>query len=266
VTRFLKRSYMTLIMLFLYAPIVLMIVFSFNAGRSRGLWGGFSLQWYAELLRDRQILTALRNTLVIGLSAAAISTVIGGLGAIGLFQLRRKGLRQAMLSLVNLPMLNSEIVTGVSLLMLYAAMRMELGFVTLLLSHVAFCIPYVVLSVLPKLRQLDPHLAEAAQDLGATPFMAFCRVILPDIMPGVFSGFLLALTLSIDDFVISFFTTGMGVSNLSITIYTMARRGISPKLNALSAVIFLVVLALLIVVNLPNFRHQNKKTRKEIPA
>jgi spermidine/putrescine transport system permease protein len=263
--RFFKRSYMTLIMLFLYAPIVLMIVFSFNAGRSRGLWGGFSLQWYAELLNDRQILTALRNTLVIGLLAAAISTVIGGLGAIGLFQLRRKGLRQAMLSLVNLPMLNSEIVTGVSLLMLYAAMRMELGFFTLLLSHVAFCIPYVVLSVLPKLRQLDPHLAEAAQDLGATPLKAFYRVILPDIMPGVFSGFLLALTLSIDDFVISFFTTGMGVSNLSITIYTMARRGISPKLNALSAVIFLVVLALLIIVNLPNFRQQNKKTRKEIP-
>jgi len=264
--RFLKRSYMSLIMLFLYAPIVLLIVFSFNAGRSRGLWGGFSLHWYAELLRDRQILTALRNTLIIGLSAAAISTVIGGLGAIGLFQLRRKGMRQAMLSLVNLPMLNSEIVTGVSLLMLYAALRMELGFITLLLSHVAFCIPYVVLSVLPKLRQLDPHLAEAAQDLGATPLKAFWRVILPDIMPGVFSGFLLALTLSIDDFVISFFTTGMGVSNLSITIYTMARRGISPKLNALSAVIFMVVLTLLIIVNLPNFRQQNKKTRKEIPA
>jgi len=264
--RFIKRSYMSLIMLFLYAPIALLIVFSFNAGRSRGLWGGFSLQWYAELLNDRQILTALRNTLVIGLSAAAISTVMGCVGAIGLFQLRRKGLRQAMLSLVNLPMLNSEIVTGVSLLMLYAAMRMELGFLTLLLSHVAFCIPYVVLSVLPKLRQLDPHLAEAAQDLGATPFKAFWRVILPDIMPGVFSGFLLAFTLSIDDFVISFFTTGRGVNTLSITIYTMARRGISPKLNALSAIIFVVVLALLIIVNLPSFRQQNKKTRKEIPA
>ena len=263
--RLLKRSYMSLIMLFLYAPIVLLIVFSFNAGRSRGLWGGFSLHWYAELLRDQQILTALRNTLVIGLSAAAISTVIGGLGAIGLYQLRRKGLRQAMLSLANLPMLNSEIVTGVSLLMLYAAMRMELGFVTLLLSHVAFCIPYVVLSVLPKLRQLDPHLAEAAQDLGATPFKAFCRVILPDIMPGVFSGFLLAFTLSIDDFVISLFTTGPGVTNLSITIFSMARRGISPKLNALSAVIFVVVLTLLIIINLPNFKQQNKKTRKEIP-
>jgi len=264
--RLLKRAYITLIMLFLYAPIALLIIFSFNAGRSRGLWGGFSLQWYAELLRDRQILAALRNTLVIGLSAAAISTVIGSLGAVGLFQLRRKGVRKAMLTLVNLPMLNSEIVTGVSLLMLYAAMRLELGFVTLLLSHVAFCIPYVVLSVLPKLRQLDPHLAEAAQDLGATPMQAFRRVILPDIMPGVFSGFLLALTLSIDDFVISFFTTGMGVSNLSITIYTMAKRGISPKLNALSTVIFLVVLTLLIIVNLPSFRQQSKKTRKEIPA
>lgn len=264
--RFLKRSYMALIMFFLYAPIVLLIVFSFNAGRSRGLWGGFSLKWYAELLRDREILTALRNTLVIGLSSAAISTVVGGLGAIGLFQLRRKGVRQALLALVNLPMLNSEIVTGVSLLMLYAAMRLELGFQTLLLSHVVFCIPYVVLSVLPKLRQLDPHLAEAAQDLGATLFKAFWRVILPDIMPGVFSGFLLALTMSIDDFVISFFTTGMGVSNLSITIYTMAKRGISPELNALSTLIFLVVLILLIIVNLPNFKQNNARARKEITA
>ncbi len=262
--RFLKRSYMALIMLFLYAPIVLLIIYSFNAGKSRGLWGGFSLKWYAELLQDRVILTALRNTLVIGLSAAAISTLIGGLGAIGLFQLRKKGVRQALLALVNLPMLNSEIVTGVSLLMLYSAMRLvpgfatllTPGFTTLLLSHVAFCIPYVVLSVLPKLRQLDPHLPEAAQDLGATPLKAFWRVILPDIMPGVFSGFLLALTMSIDDFVISFFTTGNGVSNLSITIYTMAKKGISPELNALSTIIFLVVLALLIIVNLPNFKQK----------
>jgi spermidine/putrescine transport system permease protein len=159
-------------------------------------------------------------------------------------------------------MLNSEIVTGVALMLLYTAMGMKLGFVTLLLSHVAFCIPYVVLSVLPKLRQLDPHLAEAAQDLGATPVRAFYRIILPDILPGVFSGFLLALTLSIDDFVISFFTTGMGVQNLSITVYTMARRGISPELNALSAVIFLVVLALLILINLPGLRQQKKTERR----
>jgi spermidine/putrescine transport system permease protein len=257
---------MTFVMVFLYAPIVLLIVFSFNEGRSRGLWGGFSLRWYAELLHDRQILAALRNTLIISLSAAFVSTVIGGLGAVGLFQLRRKGIRQTLLILVNLPMLNSEIVTGVSLLMLYAALRMELGFLTLLLSHVAFCIPYVVLSVLPKLRQLDPHLSEAALDLGATPRQAFLRVTLPDIMPGVFSGFLLALTLSIDDFVISFFTTGVGVSNLSIIIYTMAKRGISPKLNALSAIIFMVVLALLVIVNLPNFQQKGVRIRKEIPG
>ncbi len=261
-TRFLKRFYMSLIMLFLYAPIVLLIIFSFNAGKSRGMWGGFTLDWYAKLLHDRQILTALRNTVVIGLLAAGISTVIGSLGAIGIFQLRRKGVRQTMMALVNLPMLNSEIVTGVSLMLLYTAMRLELGFVTLLLSHVAFCIPYVVLSVLPKLRQLDPHLAEAAQDLGATPVQAFRRVILPDILPGVFSGFLLALTMSIDDFVISFFTTGMGVQNLSITIYTMAKRGISPELNALSTLIFLVVLALLMIVNLPSFKQTNAKEIK----
>lgn len=260
VIRFLKRSYMGLVLLFLYAPIVLLIIFSFNAGKSRGMWEGFTLQWYAELLHDKQIMKALQNTVVIGFLAAAISTVIGALGAIGLYQMR-KGVRRTMMALVNLPMLNSEIVTGVSLMLLYTAMNLELGFLTLLLSHVAFCIPYVVLSVLPKLRQLDPHLAEAAQDLGATPTEAFLRVILPDILPGIFSGFLLALTMSIDDFVISFFTTGMGVQNLSITIYTMAKRGISPKINALSTLIFLVVLTLLIIVNLPSFTQKNADTK-----
>ncbi len=259
--RFFKRFYMALILLFLYAPIVLLIVFSFNASKSRGMWEGFTLQWYTELFRDRAIMTALKNTVVIGLLAASISTVVGGVGAIGLFQMRR-GVRRTLMGLVNLPMLNSEIVTGVSLMLLYTAMNLELGFATLLMSHVAFCIPYVVLSILPKLRQLDPHLSEAAQDLGATPGKAFFRVILPDILPGIFSGFLLALTMSIDDFVISFFTTGGGVQNLSITIYTMARRGISPKVNALSTLIFLVVLVMLIIVNLPNFKQKNGNTRK----
>ena len=269
VMRWLKRGYMGLILFFLYVPIVLLIIFSFNASRSRGAWEGFTLHWYAELLRDRQILEALKNTIVIGLSAATISTLLGLLGAVGLYQTRR-GVRKTLMALVNLPMLNSEIVTGVSLMLLYTAINantfinLQLGFVTLLLSHVAFCIPYVVLSILPKLRQLDPHLAEAAQDLGATPWRAFRKVILPDIMPGVFSGFLLALTMSIDDFVISFFTTGTGVQNLSITIYTMAKRGISPKINALSTLIFLVVLGLLVAVNLPGFKQTN--ARKELPS
>jgi spermidine/putrescine transport system permease protein len=261
VTKFLRRTYMGLILFFLYVPVLLLVVFSFNASKSRGVWGGFTLQWYVDLFKDRAILAALRNTLVIGLLAAAISTLVGAVGAIGLYQLRR-GWRQGLMGLVNLPMLNSEIVTGVSLMLLYTAMNLELGFLTLVLSHVAFCIPYVVLSVLPKLRQLDPHLPEAAQDLGATPTQAFFKVILPDIMPGIFSGFLLALTMSIDDFVISFFTTGMGVQNLSITVYTMAKRGISPKINALSTIIFVVVLGLLAAVNLPDLRRKNAKASR----
>ena len=174
-----------------------------------------------------------------------------------------------MMSVVNLPMLNSEVVTGVSLMLLFAMARIQLGYFTLLLAHVAFCVPYVVLSVMPKLRQLDPNLAEAAQDLGATPMQGFLRVILPDIMPGVFSGFIMALTMSIDDFVVSFFTTGSGVSNLSITIYTMAKRGISPKINALSTIIFVCVFVLLIGINLQDLkkdpRSKDKVEKVRIP-
>ena len=204
---------------------------------------------------------ALGTTLSIGLLAAAISTVLGTVGAIALFQMKRHP-RQAMLSIVNLPMLNSEVVTGVSLMLLYAMARIQLGYLTLLLSHIAFCVPYVVLSVLPKLRQLDPNLSEAAQDLGATPLQGFLRVILPDIMPGVFSGFIMALTMSIDDFVVSFFTTGSGVSNLSITIYTMAKRGISPKINALSTIIFACVFVLLVGINLQDLKKDGRSRKK----
>ena len=200
----LRRAYIALIMAFLYAPIVLLILYSFNDSKSRAVWGGFTLRWYQELFSDTAILSALGTTLTIGLLSAVISTVLGTAGAIALFQLRRRP-RHALLSVINLPMLNSEVVTGVSLMLLFAMAHVQLGYVTLLLAHVGFGVPYVVLSVLPKLRQLDPHLAEAAQDLGATPLQGFLRVILPDIMPGVFSGFLMALTMSIDDFVISFF-------------------------------------------------------------
>ena len=259
----LRRAYIALIMAFLYAPIVLLILYSFNDSKSRAAWGGFTLRWYQELLSDTAILSALGTTLSIGLLSAAISTVLGTMGAIALFQLRRRP-RHALLSVINLPMLNSEVVTGVSLMLLFAMAHVQLGYVTLLLAHVGFGVPYVVLSVLPKLRQLDPHLAEAAQDLGATPLQGFLRVMLPDIMPGVFSGFLMALTMSIDDFVISFFTTGSGVSNLSITIYTMAKRGISPKINALSTLIFLCVFALLIGLNLRDFKRGGRKKPDEV--
>ena len=199
-----------------------------------------------SLFTDPALMSALGTTLSIGILAAVISTILGTVGAIALFQMKR-GPRHMLMSIVNLPMLNSEVVTGVSLMLLYAMAHVQLGYITLLLSHVGFCVPYVVLSVMPKLRQLDPHLAEAAQDLGATPFQGFMRVILPDIMPGMFSGFIMALTMSIDDFVVSFFTTGSGVSNLSITIYTMAKRGISPKINALST---LMLAAIFVIVGL----------------
>ena len=257
----LRKAYVGLIMAFLYAPIVLLILYSFNDSKSRANWGGFTLRWYKELLTDRTIMAALGTTLSIGLLAALISTLLGTAGAIALFQMKKRP-RHALLSIVNLPMLNSEVVTGVSLMLLFAMVNIQLGYLTLLLSHVAFCVPYVVLSVLPKLRQLDPHLAEAAQDLGATPVQGFLRVILPDIMPGVFSGFIMALTMSIDDFVVSFFTTGSGVSNLSITIYTMAKRGISPKINALSTIIFACVFVLLIGLNLKDFKKDGRSQKK----
>lgn len=257
----LRKAYIGLILAFLYAPIVLLILYSFNDSKSRAQWGGFTLRWYRELFADQAIMSALGTTLSIGLLAAAISTVLGTAGAIALFQMKRRP-RGVMMSVVNLPMLNSEVVTGVSLMLLYAMAHIQLGYFTLLLSHIAFCVPYVVLSLLPKLRQLDPHLAEAAQDLGATPVQGFIRVILPDIMPGVLSGFIMALTMSIDDFVVSFFTTGSGVSNLSITIYTMAKRGISPKINALSTIIFACVFVLLIGINLQDLRRDPRSREK----
>lgn len=257
----LRRIYIGLIMAFLYAPIVLLILYSFNNSKSRANWGGFTLKWYRELFQDQQIISALGTTLSIGFLAAVISTVLGTFGAIALYQMKR-GPRQAMLSVVNLPMLNSEVVTGVSLMLLFAISNIQMGYITLLLSHITFCVPYVVLSVLPKLRQLEPNLAEAAQDLGATPRQGFFKVILPDIMPGVVSGFLMALTMSIDDFVVSFFTTGSGVSNLSITIYTMAKRGISPKINALSTLIFLCVFILLVGLNLKDLKKKPGAAKK----
>ena len=278
----LRKAYIALIMAFLYAPILLLILYSFNDSKSRANWGGFTLRWYKELFSDAAIMSALGTTLSIGLLAAVFADAAGDAfehlqkllrahrfeqlffhpqGAIALYQMKR-GPRKALLSIVNLPMLNSEVVTGVSLMLLYAMVNIQLGYLTLLLSHIAFCVPYVVLSVMPKLRQLDPNLAEAAQDLGATPMQGFFKVILPDIMPGVFSGFIMALTMSIDDFVVSFFTTGSGVSNLSITIYTMAKRGISPKINALSTIIFACVFVLLVGLNLRDFRKDGRSQKK----
>lgn len=248
VSRGLKRLYTFSMFLFIYAPIVVLIIFSFNNARTRGTWSGFTLKWYAELFRDKEVLTALYYTILVAILSAIISTIIGTIAAIGIYGMT-KVRRKIILNLNYLPVLNPDIVTAVSLMTLFRFLRIEFGFITLLLSHITFCIPYVILSILPKLRQMNKHLAEAAMDLGATPFYALRKVIIPEIKPGIVTGALLAFTLSIDDFVISFFNKGPGVSNISITVYSMARRGINPVINALSALMFTGLIILLLIIN-----------------
>ncbi len=248
------RAYSFLIFLFLYAPIVVLIVFSFNDTEtaSRTLWSGFSLRWYEKLFEDRLILEALRNTLIIAIAAAAASTLLGTVAAIGINSMRRLP-KRIMMNITNFPMVNPEIVTGVSMMLLFVfAVGLfggrSLGMGSIIAAHITFCLPYVILSVLPKLRQMDPALYEAAQDLGCPPAKAFFKVVLPEIMPGVVTGMIMAFTLSIDDFVISYFTSGT-TQTLPIYIYSMTRKRVSPEINALSTVMFVVVMALLIVVN-----------------
>lgn len=248
VNRGIKRLYTFLIFLFLYAPIIVLIVFSFNNSRSRGVWSGFTIKWYIELFKNEEILMALYYTLIIAILSSVLSTIIGTFAAIGIYGMPGIS-RKIILNLNYLPVLNPDIVTAVSLMTLFRFMNLEFGFITMLLSHITFSIPYVILSVLPKLRQMNKHLAEAAMDLGATPFYALRKVVIPEIMPGIISGALIAFTLSIDDFVISFFNKGAGVTNLSITIFSMARRGINPVINALSTLMFISLLILLLIIN-----------------
>ncbi len=243
-----ERIYLGIIFVFLYAPILLLIVFSFNNSKSRGQWGGFTLRWYVDLFNDRQIKEALYYTIIIAVLSTIISTLLGTVTAIGIHNMKRVS-RNVILNLNNLPVLNPDIVTGVALMTLFIFMRIELGFVTMLIAHVLFSTPFVILAVLPKLRQLNRHMAEAAMDLGATPSYALRKVILPEISPGILSGALLAFTLSIDDFVISFFTAGTNTTNLSILIYSMAKRGVKPTINALSTLMFITVVVLLLVIN-----------------
>lgn len=244
----LKKIYMAVIFVFLYAPIVTLIVFSFNDSKSRAKWEGFTLKWYVNMFNDPVIVKSLYYTLVIALSAALIATLIGTLAAIGIHYMN-KWLRGIVMNVTYLPVLNPDIVTGIGLMLLFIMFQMKLGFQTLLLAHISFCIPYVIISVLPKLRQLTPNTFEAALDLGATPMTTIRKVIIPEIFPGVITGFLLSFTLSLDDFVISYFTTGNGVSTLSITIFTMTKRGIKPEINALSTMLFIAILVLLILIN-----------------
>ena len=223
-------------------------VFSFNDSKSMAHWNGFTFKWYKQLIHNDSIMNALYFTLLVAIISSIIATIVGTISAIGIHKMRGKK-RKLILNINYLPVLNPDIVTAVALMSLYVFLKLEFGFTTMLLSHIMFSIPYVILSVLPKIKQLPQNIEEAAMDLGATPMYALRTVVLPQIKPGIISGFLIAFTMSIDDFIISFFNTGNGVSNLSIEIYGMARRGIKPEINALSTIMFTVVLILLLISN-----------------
>ena len=253
---FIKRFYLFIIFLFLYTPIITLMVFSFNNSKTMGKWSGFTLKWYEQLFSNQRLMSALYYTILIALLASVIATIVGTISAIAISQMKGK-LKALILNINYLPVLNPDIVTGIALMSLFIFLNFNFGFTTMLLAHITFDIPYVILSVLPKMRQLPENTLDAAADLGATPLYTLWKVIIPQIKPGIFSGFLMAFTMSIDDFVISFFTTGPGVTNLSIEIYSMARRGIKPEINALSTLMFLTVLALLLIVNIKQNSDKN---------
>lgn len=255
--KFLKKSYTLLMFLFLYAPIFVLIIYSFNSSKSTANWESFTFDWYIQLFKDRNIMKALYYTVSVAFLSSILATIIGTAAALGIHQMKSMP-KKIILSINNLPVLNPDIVTGVAMMTLFQIIRLDLGFLTLLIAHITFNIPYVILSVLPKLRQMPKNIVEASLDLGATPFYALRKVIIPEILPGIISGALIAFTLSVDDFVISFFTTGKGVTNLSIVIFSMAKRGINPKINALSALMFMTVLILLLIINFKDFKSSKK--------
>lgn len=259
--KYLKRLYLAFIFILLYTPIVILIVLSFNASRSRAKWGGFTLDWYRSLFQNEAIIDAFRTTLELGLLSAFIATILGTLACLGI-QHFRKRTGTIIWGAVNIPVLNAEIVTGISLMLLFLALRMRPGFTTVLLSHITINVPYVILSVLPKVRELDPHTYEAALDLGATPRYAFRKIVLPELFPGIVSGFLIAFTMSLDDFVVTYFTKGPGLDTLSTKIYTELKKGIRPEIYALSTLMFVAVFAILLIINLRPKNHRLKGDRR----
>lgn len=260
-----RNLYLGLILFLMYAPIVTLIVLSFNASKSRAKWGGFTLNWYVSLFQDNAIMTALYNTLIIALLSAVIATIVGTAASIGINAMKGRS-KTILMGITNIPILNSEIVTGISLMLLFIACRVTLGFSTILLAHITFCIPYVILSVMPKLKQTNKSTYEAAQDLGAGPVYAFFKVIFPDILPGIVSGFLMAFTMSLDDFIITHFTKGPGVDTLSTKIYAEVRKGIRPEMYALSTLLFVSVLVLMILVNASPNEPKDRKTFSKIKS
>ena len=261
-----KRSFgkilMVLTLIFFYLPIVYMVIFSFNSGKSLTSFSGFSLRWYRHMMESHTMMESLYTTFSIALIATAISTVVGTISAIGLSK-SKKIVQNLMEQVNNLPMMNPEIVTAIGFMLLFITFRVEKGYVTMLLAHIAFCIPYVMLSVMPKIRSLDPNLADAAMDLGATPWRALTKVIVPQIMPGIVSGALIAFTMSIDDFIISYFVTGGGVKNLSITVYTMSKR-VNPSINAISTLVVLLITAVLVLSNVAPKRMAQRAQKAEL--
>ena len=239
---------MVLSVIFFYLPILYMIIFSFNDGKSLTSFTGFSLRWYRHMLDSSDMMEALSTTFSVAVLAKIISTIVGTISAIGISK-SKKVVRDLMDQVNNLPLMNPEIVTAIGFMLLFITFRVEKGYVTMLLAHIAFCIPYVMLSVMPKIRSLDPNLADAAMDLGATPWQALTKVIVPQITPGIVSGALIAFTMSVDDFIISYFVTGRGVKNLSIMVYTMSKR-VNPSINAISTLVVVIITIVLLVINI----------------
>ncbi|GAA4294691.1 ABC transporter permease [Anaerocolumna aminovalerica] len=258
-----QKLYIALILLFLYAPIFILIVLSFNNSKSRSKWGGFTFKWYVELFKNDSIMNALYTTLIIAFLSALIATIIGTAASVGMNSMRKVP-RTILMGISNIPMLNADIVTGISLMVLFLAFNYTLGFSSVLMSHITFNIPYVILSVMPKLKQLNKSTYEAALDLGASPSYAFYKVVLPEIFPGVLSGFLLSFTMSLDDFVITHFTRGNSIDTLSTKIYAEVRKGIKPEMYALSTLLFTSVLILLIIVNRRNDRMKHHEKNRSV--
>lgn len=256
-----SKIFLGIIVLFLYAPIIYTMVFSFNEGKSLTKFSGFSFKWYEKMFSNDTMMEALFYTIIVAILATIISTLVGTVTAIGLSKSRR-AIKNVVEQVNQLPIMNPEIVTAIGLLMLFSFIHFEKGFFTMLLAHIMFCIPYVILSVMPKLRTLNPNLAEAAMDLGATPWQALTKVIVPECMPGIISGALIAFTMSFDDFVISYFVTGNGVSNISILVYTESRR-INPSINALSTIIVVIITIALLLVNIIPSLTSKKKSKVE---
>lgn len=263
-----SKVYTGIIFAFLFAPIIVLLIFSFNEAKSLSVFSEFSLKWYKELFRDKNTLESVKNTVILALSATAISTVMGTAAALGIYRVRKDWYKTVFNTVTNIPMINPDIITGISMMLVFVfvgrlfGMSTSLNFWTILIAHVSFCLPYVIFQVLPKLQQMDYALVEAAQDLGCTPIRAFFKVTLPEIMPGIITGAIMAFTLSLDDFVISYFTSGNDFQTLPIRIYGMTKKTVTPKMYALATIIFFVTLALLLLSNVVDNKEGKERNKK----